>query len=249
MSDLIEEKPFTVEAARAAVLASGELEALEGPHFRSGRDGAWDSVFLADETHPHPDFARVIITRRGQQPREVAISWADYAEVIEGDDASRTAAEREWIATRGRKPMAIFGSEAERHGYRVAFADVLSPILGRGARPAADGEVAPSGRDFAAEIAAAETLEQIDHLERDGRAARIFTPDKTGTGLHRALRDKRKTLTAAEAGDAWATPAVRVETPQSPAPSRHARPAPQDHLPPAGNRAARRKASRRGGWR
>lgn len=248
MTELIEEKPFTVEAARAAVLASGELEALEGPHFRSGRDGAWDSVFLADETHPHPDFARVIITRRGQQPREVAISWADYAEVIEGDDASRTAAEREWIATRGRKPMAIFGSEAERHGYRVAFADVLAPVLGRGARPAPEPET-PLGRDFAAEIAAADTLEQIDRLERDGRAARIFTPDKTGTSLHRALRDKRKALTADAAGDVWATPAVLVETTPAPAPSRHARPAPQDHLPPAGNRAARRKANRRGGRR
>lgn len=247
MSEPTEEKPFTVEAARAVVLASGELEALEGPHFRSGRDGGWDSVFLADETHPHPDFARVIITRRGQAPREVAISWADYAEVIEGDDPSRTAAEREWITTRGRKPMAIFGSEAERHGYRVTFADVLAPLLGRGTRLAPESG-APAGRDFAAEIAAADSLATLDEIERDGRAARIFTPDPIGTGLHRALRAKRVELAAAEASDAWATPAVRVETTltPAPAPSRSARRAPQDHFPPAGNRAARRKKSRGG---
>lgn len=245
MSDLIEDKSFTVEAARAAIAASGELEAFDGPHFRIGRDGAWDSVFLADDKQPHPDFARVIITRRGQAPREVAIGWADYAEIIEADNAERVAAEREWVATRARKPMTIFGSEAERHGYRVIFADVLAPLLGRGPRPAAAGKAdatPTSERDWAAEIAGAQTIEQLDAVVREGRGERVFTPNKAGVALDLAQKARRRELSAAV--DAAWTPEPAHDVPaESTAPER---PATRDYLPPQ-NRAERRKSARKKG--
>lgn len=251
MPETTETRALTVEAARAAVLASGELEAIDGPHFRTGRGGDWDSVFLADAEHPHPDFARVIVTRRGQAAREVAIAWADYAEIIEGDDEGRNAAERDWVETRGRKPMAIFGAEAERHAYRVAFADVLAPLLGAPARRgvAPDVAAAAPGRDFAAEIAEAKTVEQIDAIDRDARAVKAFTADAAGTALHRALKDRRRALIAA----AWsADPAADVRSGVDPvediAPAVGPRAVPRDHLRPQ-NRAGRRAAARRKGRR
>ncbi|WP_102191525.1 hypothetical protein [Microbacterium aurantiacum] len=252
MSELIEERSFTVEAARAAVLASNELEAFEGPHFRAGRDGAWDSVFLRDEEHPHPDFARVIVTRRGQAPREVTIGWADYAEIIAGADEARTASEREWVATRGRKPMTIFGSEAERHGYRVVFADILAPLLGGSVRRAATpaSQAAEPGRDFAAEIRAAETVEQIDAIDTAIRAVRGFAPNKTGTDLHRLWKDRRREILDV----AWAPEpeAVVADWPvdhvEDVEPGAAPRAVPRDHLAPQ-NRAGRRAAARKKGGR
>ena len=253
MSDVTESKTMTVETARAAVLASGELEAIDGPHFRTGRAGEWESVFLADADHPHPDFARVIVTRRGQAAREVAIGWADYAEIIEGEDETRNAAEREWIQTRGRKPMAIFGAEAERHAYRVVFADVLAPLLGGSVRrpQAAAEQSAEPARDFSAEIAEAKTPEQIDAIDTAIRAVRGYTPDKAGTELHMLWKTRRREILAAAAepaaetrADAWA-PVDHVEQPTG---ETAPRAVPRDHLPPQ-NRAGRRAAARKKGGR
>ncbi|MHC9046738.1 hypothetical protein ACYX8G_19300 [Microbacterium saperdae] len=253
MSESTESKSLNVETARAAVLASGELEAFEGPYFRTGRVGDWDSVFLADADHTHPDFARVIVTRRGQAAREIAIGWADYAEIIEGDDEARNAAEREWVGTRGRKPMAIFGAEAERHAYRVVFADVLAPLLGRAAAPAAAAAAvggAPA-RDFAAEIAAAKTPAQIGAIDNAIRAVRGYTADKSGTDLHLLWKNRRREILAAAAEpaaestpDAWA-PVDHVERPTG---ETAPRAVPRDHLPPQ-NRAGRRAAARKKGGR
>lgn len=255
MSESTESKSLNVETARAAVLASGELEAFEGPHFRTGRTGDWESVFLADDDHTHPDFARVIVTRRGQAAREIVIGWADYAEIIEGDDEARNAAEREWVGTRGRKPMAIFGAEAERHAYRVVFADVLAPLLGRTVAPAAAAGAASAApaRDFATEIAEAETPEQIDAIDKAIRAVRGYTADKPGTDLHLLWKSRRREIldvawkpapAAESAADVWA-PVDHIERPTG---ETAPRAVPRDHLPPQ-NRAGRRAAARKKGGR
>lgn len=121
-----EYKSIPVAAARAAVQASGELAGLKGPEFwQADRltdkvGGLWLPMFVATDDNPHPAFARVIITRKDQEPREVVISWAEYEAEIE------TEQEQAWADGRRLKPMSIFGAEVERHAYRVAFADVLA---------------------------------------------------------------------------------------------------------------------------
>ncbi|MDR7113912.1 hypothetical protein J2X03_003814 [Microbacterium trichothecenolyticum] len=192
MSDQTETKALTVEAARAAVQASGELEAIDGPHFLAHDEAQWLSYFLPSQSATGlPILARVIVTRRGQAPREVAISWGEYADEMQNDPA--------WNVTRERKPMTVFGAEVERTAYRRVFADVLAPLLG--SRPAAPA-APPAERDWAAEIAAAATVDAINKIEEDGRAAKVFKPNAEGTALHRAVRDRRKELEA-QAAAAW----------------------------------------------
>lgn len=129
MTDTNEDaKGLTVAEARAAVLASGDLQALEGPHYLAP-DGGWLSYVLpALYPDEHPTHARVIVTRRGQAPREVVISWDEYADIIDAD-AVQAERERDWNTTRERKPMSVFGAEVERHAYRVVFADIIEPLI------------------------------------------------------------------------------------------------------------------------
>ncbi len=114
-----EYQSIRVAAARAAVQESGQLEGIEGPHFLSAQSVDWRPYFAPSaDGISRPDFARVIITRKGQRPREVVISWDEYAEQMDSDP--------EWDAIREKKPMSVFGGEVERHAYRVVFADVLA---------------------------------------------------------------------------------------------------------------------------
>ncbi|RKE60438.1 hypothetical protein [Microbacterium sp. AG238] len=241
-----EPRTIPVEAARAAVLASGQLAAIDGPYFLAATDTEWSDIHVDREP---PIAARVVITRLGQQPRKVTISWAEYEQQESNDP--------EWNELRARKPMAIFGSEVERHAYRVVFADILAPLLDP--RPAAPADPEPgdtreeqAARDWAAEIEAAQTILDIDTIDREARAARAFRADAEGTALHRQLRAKRKALAEAPAGtdaDPWA-PAPSANVPVAIERTPEARPAvrrPQDHLP--GNRASRRAAKRKGGRR
>lgn len=118
MSDDYQSIP--VAAARAAVQASGELEGIEGPLFLAESDTPeWEPFFskVLNGKDAHPEFAQVIVTRKGQKPRRVVIAWDEYAEQMDNNP--------EWDAIRASKPMAVFGSEVERHAYRVVFADVL----------------------------------------------------------------------------------------------------------------------------
>lgn len=108
-----------VAVARASVLASGDLEGIEGPEF--SEDGERWTPYWFGRSEP-PALGRVVITRRGQSPRVVVISWAER-EASDGEDAA-------WSIERSEKPMSIFGAEVERHAYRVVFADVLAPLLG-----------------------------------------------------------------------------------------------------------------------
>lgn len=188
MSD--EYQSIPVAAARAAVQASGELVGFQGPEFWQGVSegmfgSPWLSMFAPTEEKPHPEFARVIIKRKGQDPREVVISWDEYAAELEIDDP-------EWLAKRTQKPMSIFGAEVERHAYRVVFADVLAPLLAP-ARIAADvnGHVpaepwAPPARDWIAEVKAADaqTLNALyDEAREAGALAKV-------DGLQAAIMDR-----------------------------------------------------------
>jgi len=245
-----EPRTIPVETARAAVLASGQLAAIDGPYFLAAADADWADFHV---TADPPIAARVIVTRVGQEPRKVTISWAEYEQQESNDP--------EWNELRARKPMAIFGSEVERHAYRVVFADILLPLLEGGparidASTYADDTSAPTEptvRDWAAEIEAAQTILEIDTIDREARAVRAFRADAEGTALHRQLKAKRKALAEAPAGDDWApAPGPSADAQGPAAPERAAAVQagirrPQDHL--SGNRATRRASKRKGGRR
>lgn len=241
---MTERRTISVETARAAVLASGELESLDGPYFLATEDAEWKLVHFGATP---PIAARVNVTRRGQAQRPVTIGWNEY----EAQDQT----DPDWNATRALKPMTIFGSEVERHAYRVVFADILAPLLAA-APTAPDDGPAPwettddlRERDWAAEIAAAADVDALDAVVREARAARLFKPTPEGTALDRAWKARRRVLAepAPAVEDAWAeatpprssAPAAAAEAPRAPA-------APRDHLPPAGNRADRRAQKRKG---
>ncbi|MDI9889938.1 hypothetical protein [Microbacterium sp. IEGM 1404] len=229
-----EPRTITVEQARAAVLESGQLVGLDGPYFLASEDAEWSRLHFAEAP---PLAARVVITRRDQAPREVVIRWAEY-EAQEQPDP-------DWNALRAAKPMTIFGSEVERHAYRVVFADVLAPLLTATPTAYVDGPAPwetpaqPTPRDWRAELLGATDVEALDAVVREARAAKVFSPTQEGTDLDRAWKAHRKQLLKAGAEDAWSAP-----TPP------RAVAAPSDHLPPAGaNRAARRATSRKKGRR
>lgn len=190
MSD--EYQSIPVAAARAAVQASGELEGIEGPLYLAEADAgsewlAYFSKTLYGEAG-HPEFAKVIVTRKGQKPREVVISWGEYAEQMDADP--------EWDALRVMKPMSIFGAEVERHAYRVVFADVLADAFPPEPRisqrvpdafPAAGwGALDEPTRDWFAEVKSADAgkLNALTDEARDaGALAKV-------DGLQQAFMDR-----------------------------------------------------------
>lgn len=196
---------ITVADARAAVQASGLLEAIEGPQYLSPANVDWRPYFRPTDDAEHPEFARVVVTRQGQKPREVVISWDEYAEII-GDDDAANEREAEWNDTRARKPMSIFGAEAERHAYRVVFADVLATIEQRPApvkHYIAGGTIASGAvveRDWHADLAAASTKAEVDALFEEARAAKALKD----AGLHEAFTRRLREVLASPKRDDWA---------------------------------------------
>ncbi|MDR6867876.1 hypothetical protein J2Y69_002484 [Microbacterium resistens] len=211
-----EYQSIPVADARAAVQASGELVAFKGPEFWQGsRDtfDPWLPMFSPTEEKPHPEFARVIIARREQEPREVVISWDEYAAELELDDP-------EWLEKRRQKPMAIFGAEVERHAYRVVFADVLAaafpparvaPRRCTEAEPrAAVAEVVPEPepeRDWFAEVKAAD-VGTLNGLYDEAREAGALVKVE---GLQVAFSDRLLELTVPPKPKPAALPSKPVE--------------------------------------
>lgn len=197
MSDEYQSIPVAV--ARAAVQASGELEAIEGPQYLAHDEAAWQSYFIESQSATgHPILARVIVTRKGQAPREVVISWDEYAAELELNDPA-------WAEKRKQKPMSIFGAEVERHAYRVVFADVLaaamSPRIVAGAMPPESWEprndrlmVVPDAavavRDWIAEVQAADA-KALNALYDEAREAGALAKVE---GLQAAIMDRMLTL-------------------------------------------------------
>lgn len=205
-------KGIGVAEMRAAVQASGTLEGVEGPHFLAEEGAEWAPFFSralygAEAT---PEFARVIVTRVGQRPREVVISWAEYEAEIESER------EQAWVDGRRLKPMSIFGAEAERHAYRVVFADILEPIVQArkvAALPAMPGacgrhpqgtsepcagcaqvrqraaEVHGSQRDWLADLAATSTKAEVDALFEEARQAKALKDATLHEAFTRRLRE------------------------------------------------------------
>ncbi|WP_336632627.1 MULTISPECIES: hypothetical protein [unclassified Microbacterium] len=213
-------KGIGVAEMRAAVQASGTLEGIEGPDFLSPSDVDWRPYFRASDDAEHPEFARVTVTRVGQRPRNVVISWAECEAEIESER------EQAWADGRRLKPMSIFGAEAERHAYRVVFADILEPIVQArkaSALPAMPGacgrhpqgtsepcagcaqvrqraaEVHGSHRDWLADLAATSSKAEVDALFEDARQAKAL---KDAT-LHEAFTRRLREVLASPKVDEW----------------------------------------------
>lgn len=194
----------------------------------------WTPAWSPTDDIAHPQFARVAVHRKDVRiPTTAIIRW----------DEQFPQASEEWAGKWLRSPMRHFGRTVRMVAYRQTFRELLGNVRiedeadDRVAGPVAAEAKAPTeDRDWAAEFAAAETREQLDDLDREARAAKVFKPNAAGTALHLALTTRRRALTPTESTDAW-MPVDHV-APQ--------RPAPRDYLPPA-NRAERRKAARKKG--
>ncbi|KDA05846.1 hypothetical protein DC31_13745 [Microbacterium sp. CH12i] len=245
MSELVEKK--TIGEVEHIVHASRQWDGT-GPVEFSDDGETWVQAWsptVEPETNgavavSHPKFARVEVFRKDVRvPTTVTIRW----------DEQFPAASEEWAAKWFRSPMRHFGRTARMVGFRQTFRDLLGDIVIEDEADdrttpaaAATAPVAPVERRWAKEIAEAQSPELLDAIEKDARAARIFTPDAEGTALHRQLRTRRREIEAAskESASAWDIPA------EAPAETVSGRPAPNDYLPPV-NRAARRKAARKKG--
>jgi len=207
-----------VAVARAAVQESGQLEGVEGPLFLAEEGAQWlpffsKTLYGADA---HPEFAKVTVTRKGQKPREVVIAWGEYAEQMDADPA--------WDAIRASKPMAVFGGEAERHSYKVVFADVLDKLeRTRAPRPDASAETQTDAwekpRAWRDEIASADAS-ALDALLDEARAAGALAKDPE---LQGAFMDRVLTLEQKPKAAPTPAPVPRPQEPRRDKPNRRRR--------------------------
>lgn len=237
-TELIEKK--TIGEVEHIVHASGEWDGT-GPVEFSDDGLTWAQAWAPTVDVAHPEFARVEVYRKGVRvPTTVTIRWSEQY----------PAASEEWSGKWDRSPMRHFGRIVRMVAFRQTFRDLLGDLriedeIDERDLPASAAVAAePSTeRDWAAEFLATETIEQIDALEAEARTARVFTPDKAGTDLHRTARNQRKALVESAWAISTAEPAPTVTAAET-----VERPAPRDHLPPQ-NRSARRAASRKKGRR
>lgn len=227
----------TIGEVERIVHASGQWDGT-GPVEFSTDGTTWAESWGPTAEHPFPEFARVEVHRKDVRvSTRTTIRW----------DEQIPRADEFWAAKWTGAPMRHFGRTARMVAYRQTFRDLLGDI----AIEDEDSAPAPTpdaDRDWAAEFAAAEDIAAIDKLDAEARAARIFTPDDAGTALHRAFKQARAAVlaaTPASADEAWAPVDHIPDQPRL----RHRHAAPRDYLPPAGNRAARRAAQRKGGRR
>lgn len=240
MTELIEKK--TIGEVEHIVHASGEWDGT-GPVEFSDDGVTWAQAWAPTVDVAHPEFARVEVYRKGVRvPTTVTIRWSEQY----------PAASEEWSGKWDRSPMRHFGRIVRMVAFRQTFRDLLGDLriedeIDERDLPAPAGVAAEvaAERDWAAEFLATETIEQIDAIEAEARTARVFTPDKAGTDLHRIARNQRKALVESAWAISTAEPAPTFTATEAPAVER---PAPRDHLPPQ-NRAARRASARKKGRR
>lgn len=254
MSELIEVK--TIGEVEHIVHGSGLWDGT-GPVEFSNDGESWREAWSPSEEHPYPEYARVSVYRKEVRiPTTVTIRWDEHV----------PRADEFWLSKWVQSPARHFGRTVRMIAFRQTFRELLGNLVledeavERGV-PEPTPVAAPAARDWADEIASAATLERLDVVEKDARAARIFTPDAAGTALHRALKDRRRVLVAASnVAAASGTDPVDVldaldKVADAPTPDVDAlqRPVrqprqPQDYKAPA-NRAARRKSRKKGGRR
>lgn len=205
----------------------------------------WTAAWTPDAEGAHPQFARVSVYRKEVRiPTTVTIRW----------DEQFPQASEEWAGKWLRSPMRHFGRTVRMVGYRQTFRELLGDVriedeADDRVNDAAPADPAPAAeRDWAQEIADAKTSEQLEALDADARAARVFKPNAEGTALHLAMKNRRRELSAA----AWDIPAeeaaaLNITDGARVTAERIGKAEPRDYLPPAGNRAARRKAARKKG--
>jgi hypothetical protein len=202
-----------VAVARAAVQESGLLDGVEGPLFLADNEAEWLPYYIGRyDPAAMPLMAKVIITREGQKPREVVISWDEYAAELEQNDPA-------WLEKRKQKPMSIFGAEVERHAYRVVFADVLGKI--EAPRPKTAGVYSSQGdrtpddrpaagwdlpaRDWLAEVKAVTDLPGLNKVDDEARAEGALAKVD---GLQQAIMSRMLDLASAPKPKPAPRPAV-----------------------------------------
>ncbi|WP_336642081.1 hypothetical protein [Microbacterium sp. USHLN272] len=214
----------------------------------------WTAAWTPDADGAHPQFARVSVYRKEVRiPTTVTIRWDEQFPEASGEWAGK------WL----RSPMRHFGRTVRMVGYRQTFRELLGNVR---IEDEADDRVTESTAiadstsvaeqpaepiDWAAAIAGATTLDEINDVDAAARAARVFKPNAEGTALHKALTDRRREITAAawspvtpgESADLDIADGARVTA------ERIGKAEPRDYLPPAGNRADRRAAARKRGRR
>lgn len=204
---------------------------------------AWTAAWAPEADGAHPQFARVSVYRKEVRiPTTVTIRW----------DEQFPEASEEWAGKWRRSPMRHFGRTVRMVGYRQTFRELLGDVRiedeadDRVTEKATPDSAPAAERDWAAEIAGAETAEQLEAIDAEARTARVFKPNAEGTALHLALKNRRRELAAGTWDLPIDLPADEAEHEVPAEPTAPNRTAPRDYLPPQ-NRAERRKAARKKG--
>lgn len=229
MAEVVEVK--TIGEVERIVLASGEWAGTLPVEFSNDGE-SWAEVWLPTEDHPHPVFARVTVHRKDVLvPVRVTIRWEEQF----------PAASEEWAAKWAHSPMRHFGRTARMVAFRQAFRDLLGDLVIEDEAPGADHETPaePAPRDWAAEIAAAATVDELDEVVRAARKQRVFTPDAAGTALDRQWKARRRDL----AGATEPTPEAQPPAP-APKPAAPAKPGPPKPSAKQPERPRKRRAPR-----
>ncbi len=188
----------TIGEVEHLVHASGEWDGT-GPVEFSDDGVTWVEAWSPSEDHPHPEFARVTVHRKGVTvPTRKTVRWDEQVPV----------ASEEWAARWHASPIRHFSRIVRMLAFRETFRDILGNIhledeerqATAPAAPAVPAEAAP--RDWAAEFAAAETVNDLDAIVKDARKARVFKPSAEGTALDRAWKMRRIALATAAAAPA-----------------------------------------------
>lgn len=209
MAEWQDERPEarTLNEIEAIVQGSGLWEGTGGPMFSNDRE-VWRDAWVPSEGRRWPDFAKAWVARKGvENPVTAIVAWD---EVVPTD--SRAAAL--WR----ERPRTMLGAAALRQVYRRGFADVVRIVHDEERQASGEQAVEPAPRDWAAEIAEAEGMEELERLWGEARQARART-GQLEVAYRRRVRElaNRQLRDAQEAGEetqqSEATGARRVPSP------------------------------------
>lgn len=192
------------------VQATGEWNGREATEFTN--DGIiWSPVWVKSEAHPNPLAARSRVHRVGVlYPAEEVVLW----------DEAFPAENPDWQKVWTDRPRVLFGAFTARRALKAAFREALRDRREPDDLPdARDVAPAPEPRDWDLEIATAATIEELNTVWSEARAARARTGSREV-----AFNFRKAVLVNERESDNWAP----VEGAASPAP---AGPRPKPHPP------------------